>query len=149
VKELARHLGARMKASVAYLAEQTIGVDSAGSRVRAMVRGLGERDVKVRFVYGAGDPGMDEFAVFFGAFGRRMRKWRNVETVHRDSLDHACFSYSAREDMMASFLRFMQGESPQAARSGLGRTRLRALLPRFSARAGRPDEMHAKAMESR
>ncbi|MEA3111494.1 MAG: hypothetical protein QOG58_1293 [Caballeronia sp.] len=149
VKELARHLGARMKASVAYLAEQTIGVDSAGSRVRAMVRGLGERDVKVRFVYGAGDPGMDEFAVFFGAFGRRMRKWRNVETVHRDSLDHACFSYSAREDMMASFLRFMQGESPQAARSGLGRARLRALLPRFSARAGRPDEMHAKAMESR
>jgi pimeloyl-ACP methyl ester carboxylesterase len=153
VKELARHLGARMKASVAYLAEQTIGVDSAGSRVRAMVRGLGERDVKVRFVYGAGDPGMDEFAVFFGAGGRRMRKWRNVETVHRDSLDHACFSYSAREDMMVSFLRFVQGETPQAARCGLGWARLRALLPRFAARAVRPDElhteMHAEAMESR
>ncbi|MEA3125124.1 MAG: hypothetical protein QOD67_2143, partial [Caballeronia sp.] len=91
--------------------------------------------------------------VFFGAFGRRMRKWRNVEAVHRDSLDHACFSYPAREDMMASFLQFMQGESTQAAHSGLGWARLRALLPRFSARAGRPDEMrtemHAKAMESR
>ena len=153
VKELARHLSARLKASVAYFAERTIGVDSAGSRVRAMVRGLGERDVKVRFVYGAGDPGMDEFAVFFGAHGRRMRKWRNVETIHRDSLDHACFSYSAREEMMASFLRFVQGEPPQAARGGLGWARLRALRPRFTARAGRPDEMltdmRAGALESR
>jgi len=152
VKALAWHLSARLKASVAYFAERTIGVDSAGSRVRAMVRGLGERDVKVRFVYGAGDPGMDEFAVFFGAGGRRMRKWRNVETIHRDSLDHACFSYSAREEMMASFIQFVQAEPPQAARGGLGWARLRALLPRFTARAGRPDEMrtdmHAKAFEN-
>lgn len=140
VKELARHLGARLKASVAYFAERTIGADSAGSRVRAMVRGLSERDVKVRFVYGAGDPGMDEFAVFFGAGGRRMRKWRNVETIHRDTLDHACFSYSAREEMMSSFVQFVQGEPPQAARGGLGWARLRALLPSFTARAGRPVE---------
>ena len=141
VNELARHLGARLKASVAYFAERTIGADSAGSRVRAMVRGLSERDVKIRFVYGAGDPGMDEFAVFFGAGGRRMRKWRNVETVHRETLDHACFSYSAREEMMASFVQFVQGEPPQAARGGLGWARLRALLPSFTARAGRPVEM--------
>ncbi|CAN7383322.1 alpha/beta hydrolase [Caballeronia sp. LjRoot34] len=161
VKELTRRLGARLKASAAYFAECTIGVDSSGSRVRAMVRQLGERDVKVRFVYGAGDPGMDEFAVFFGAGGRRMRKWRNVETVHHDTLDHACFSYSAREEMMASFVQFVQGEPPQAARGGIGWARLGALLPRFTARAtahaiahtNRPDEMptdmHAKALESR
>jgi len=143
VKELARHLGARLKASVAYFAERTIGADSAGSRVRAMVRGLSERDVKVRFVYGAGDPGMDEFAVFFGAGGRRMRKWRNVETIHRDTLDHACFSYSAREEMMSSFVQFVQGEPPQAARGGLGWASLRALLPSFTAPAGRTVEMCA------
>jgi len=157
VKELAWRMGARLTASVAYLAERTIGVDSAGSRVRAMVRGLGERGVKVRFVYGAGDPGMDEFAVFFGAGGRRMRKWRNVETARRDGLDHACFSYSAREEMMASFIQFVQAEAPQAACGGLSWARLRALLPRFAARATRPDEMHtnlhgdmrAEALESR
>lgn len=143
VKELAWRMSARLTASVAYLAERMIGVDSAGSRVRAMVRGLGERGVKVRFVYGAGDPGMDEFAVFFGAGGRRMRKWRNVETARRDRLDHACFSYSAREEMMASFIQFVQGEAPQAACGGLSWARLRALLPRFAARASRPDEMHA------
>jgi len=144
VKELAWRMSARLTASVAYLAERTIGVDSAGSRVRAMVRGLGERGVKVRFVYGAGDPGMDEFAVFFGAGGRRMRKWRNVETARRDGLDHACFSYSAREEMMASFIQFVQAEAPQAACGGLSWARLRALLPRFAARANRPDEMHTK-----
>jgi pimeloyl-ACP methyl ester carboxylesterase len=157
VKELAWRMSARFTASVAYLAERTIGVDSAGSRVRAMVRGLGERGVKVRFVYGTGDPGKDEFAVFFGAGGRRMCKWRNVETIHRDMLDHACFSYSAREEMMASFIQFVQGEPPQAGCGGLSWARVRALLPRFAARASRPDEMQtnmhgdmrAEALESR
>jgi hypothetical protein len=152
VRALAWHLSARLKASVAYFAERAIGVDSAGSRVRAMVRGLGERDVKVRFVYGAGDPGMDEFAVFFGAGGGRMRTWRNVDTVRRESLDHACFSYSAREDMMASFIQFVQGEPARAALGALGWARLRALVPRFTARAGRPDEMrldmHVKGLET-
>jgi pimeloyl-ACP methyl ester carboxylesterase len=142
VKELAWRMSTRLTASVAYLAEQTVGVDTAGSRVRAMVRGLGERGVKIRFVYGAGDTGLEEFAVFFGAGGRRMRKWRNVETVHRDTLDHACFSYPAREEMMTSFIQFVHGEPQPVAR-------LRTLPPHFPARASRPDEMHAEVLESR
>jgi hypothetical protein len=67
-----------------------------------------------------------------------------VETARRDGLDHACFSYSAREEMMASFIQFVQAEAPQAACGGLSWARLRALLPRFAVRANRPDEMHTK-----
>ncbi len=141
-KELAWRMSTRLKAGAAYLAEQTIGVDTAGSRVRAMVRGLGERGVKVRFVYGEGDAGLEEFAVFFGAGGRRMRKWRNVEVVHRDSLDHACFSYPAREEMMALFIQFVRGERQQASHRGAPQTR-------FPAPESRPDDMHAEVLESR
>jgi hypothetical protein len=46
--------------------------------------------------------------------------------------------------MMASFIQFVQAEAPQAACGGLSWARLRALLPRFAARANRPDEMHTK-----
>ena len=149
VKELARRMSTRLTASVAYLAEQTIGVNTAASRVRAMVRGLGERGVKVHFVYGSGDVGLEEFAVFFGAGGRRMRKWRNVETLHREALDHACFSYPAREEMMTSFIQFVHGEPLQAPRRALRWARLRTLLPHFSARDNRTDDMHPEALESR
>jgi pimeloyl-ACP methyl ester carboxylesterase len=141
VKELAWRMSTRLTAGAAYLAEQTFGANTAGSRVRAMVRGLGERGVKVRFVYGAGDAGLEEFAVFFGAGGRRMRKWRNVETIHHDSLDHACFSYPAREEMMASFIQFVRGEPQQVPR--------RAPLPHFSAHESRPDDIHAEVLDSR
>jgi pimeloyl-ACP methyl ester carboxylesterase len=141
-KELAWRMSARLKAGAAYLAEQTIGVNTADSRVRAMVRGLGERGVKVRFVYGAGDAGLEEFAVFFGAGGRRTRRWRNVEIIHRDTLDHACFSYPAREEMMALFIQFVRGDRQHALRRG-------APQPHSPAPESRPDDVHAEALEPR
>jgi pimeloyl-ACP methyl ester carboxylesterase len=148
-KELVRRMGTRFTASMAYLAERTVGVNSVGSRVRAMVRGLGERGVQVRFVYGNADVGLEEFAVFFGAGGRRMRKWRNVETIHRETLDHACFSYPAREQLMASFADFVRDESPQLSGRDRRRTRLRSFLPSFDAPVERTKERHAEVLEPR
>jgi alpha/beta superfamily hydrolase len=151
VIELARRMSARLSASIAYLAERTVGVDSAGSRVRSMVRSLGERGVRVRFVYGATDVGLEEFAVFFGAGGRRMRTWCNVETVYRPALDHACFSYPAREEMMASFIDFVQVEPQPAVARARRWARLRALLPRLPrlpTRARRAEDLRAKVLDS-
>jgi pimeloyl-ACP methyl ester carboxylesterase len=148
-KELVRRMGTRFTASMVYLAERTVGVNSVGSRVRAMVRGLGERGVQVRFVYGNADVGLEEFAIFFGAGGRRMRKWRNVETIHRETLDHACFSYPAREQLMASFAEFVRDESHQLSGRERRRTRLRSFLPAFDAPVERTKERHADVLEPR
>ncbi len=148
-KELVRRMGTRFTASMVYLAERTVGVNSVGSRVRAMVRGLGERGVQVRFVYGNADVGLEEFAIFFGAGGRRMRKWRNVETIHRETLDHACFSYPAREQLMASFAEFVRDESHQLSGRERRRTRLRSFLPAFDAPVERTKERHAEVLEPR
>jgi pimeloyl-ACP methyl ester carboxylesterase len=148
-KELVRRVGTRFTASMVYLAERTVGVNSVGSRVRAMVRSLGERGVRVRFVYGHADVGLEEFAVFFGAGGRRMRKWRNVETIHSETLDHACFSYPAREQLMASFAEFVCSESHPLSGHDRRRARFRSILPSFQAPVERTKERHAEALEPR
>ncbi len=142
-RELARRMRTRFTASMAYIAERTVGVDTIGSRVRAMVRGLGERGVKVRFIYGEADAGLEEFAVFFGAGGRRMRKWRNVETIHRGTLDHACFSYPARESLMVSLIDFVRDASLQPAESERRRTRLLTVVPSFHRRTQGREDRHA------
>ncbi|WP_156393348.1 alpha/beta hydrolase [Burkholderia sp. Leaf177] len=147
-RELVRRMGTRFSASVAYLAERTVGVNSVGSRVRAMVRGLGERGVKVRFIYGNADVGLEEFAVFFGAGGRRMRNWRNVETKHCETLDHACFSYPAREQLMASFAEFVRDEPPRSGRERR-RSRIRSFLRSFNAPVERTKDRHAEVLEPR
>jgi pimeloyl-ACP methyl ester carboxylesterase len=148
-KELVRRMGTRFTASIAYLAERTVGVNSVGSRVRAMVRGLGERGVQVRFVYGNADAGLEEFAIFFGAGGWRMRKWRNVETIHSETLDHACFSYPAREELMASFAAFVRDESQQTLGHKRRRPRFRSILPVFQAPVERTKERHTEVLEPR
>jgi len=59
-------------------------------------------------VYGALDTGRDELETHFGPSGRQLEKQTNVTVDIFKQLDHALFSHTARNIVIAHFEKFMR-----------------------------------------
>ncbi len=68
--------------------------------VRAMTRALAERGVRMRIIFGASDPGIEEFEIYFGKGFQRLKRFSTVEVSIESTIDHALFLYPARERIL-------------------------------------------------
>ncbi|MFT4065970.1 serine aminopeptidase domain-containing protein [Paraburkholderia sp.] len=108
VMELARRCNARLTSLVTSPFEGRLGVNTSTGQIRQLIRDLGRKGVQTSLVYGSLDTGRDELETHFGPSGRRLDRQTNVTVDIFEELDHALFSYTARNIVMAHFEKFMR-----------------------------------------
>jgi hypothetical protein len=69
---------------------------------------LERKGVPTSLVYGPLDPGRDELEIHFGPDGRQLNKLKNVTVEILQGVDHALFSHTARNAVMAHFEEFLR-----------------------------------------
>lgn len=108
VMELARRCNARLTSLVVSRLEGRFGVTTPTGQIRRLISDLGRKGVQTSLVYGALDTGRDELETHFGPSGRQLEKQANVTVDIFNQLDHALFSYTARNIVIAHFEKFMR-----------------------------------------
>jgi pimeloyl-ACP methyl ester carboxylesterase len=106
--ELARRGNVRLTSLVTSPFEGRFGVKTSTGQIRKFITDLGRKGVQTSLVYGSLDTGRDELEMHFGPSGRRLEKLTNVTVDIFKGLDHALFSYTARNIVMAHFEEFMR-----------------------------------------
>jgi hypothetical protein len=106
--ELARRCNVRLTSLATSPFEGRFGVNSSTGQIRQFIKELGRKGVQTSLVYGSLDTGRDELEMHFGQSGRRLEKLTNVTVDIFKGLDHALFSYTARNIVMAHFEEYMR-----------------------------------------
>jgi hypothetical protein len=78
---------------------------------------LERKGVRTSLVYGALDAGLDELAIRFGPNGSELEKLTSVTAKVLENVDHALFSRTARDLVMAYFEEFMHERTFDAGRA--------------------------------
>lgn len=115
--ELARRLGARVSARAGTALEWLLGQRTPGGIVRRLVRELERKGVQTTLIYGSLDEGLDALEIHFGPRGNRLARLKNVDVELVGKVDHALFSQSARNVVMARFEQFLRERVLNAGRS--------------------------------
>jgi len=108
VRELVRRCNARVTSRVMRPFEGRFGVNTSTGRIRRFITELERKGVQTSLVYGALDTGRDELETHFGPSGRHLDKQTNVTVDIFKEPDHALFSRTARNIVMAHFERFIR-----------------------------------------
>lgn len=107
-REVARRLAVRAASLATVPFKGRLGVNTSSGQIRQIIRELGRKGVQTSLVYGALDPGRDELEIHFGPDGRQLEKLANVSAEIFKGLDHALFSHTARNVVMAHFEEFLR-----------------------------------------
>jgi pimeloyl-ACP methyl ester carboxylesterase len=122
VMEVARRSTVRLTSLATSPFEGRFGFNTSTGRIRQVIRELGRKGVQTSLVYGPLDIGRDELEIHFGQDGRQLEKLPNVRVDILKGLDHALFSYTARNVVMAHFEEFLRervfGAGMPVARGG-------------------------------
>ena len=108
VVELARRWYVRLTSLVSSPFEGRFGVNTSTGATRKLIINLERKGVQTSLIYGQVDPGLDELAIRFGLNGRELGKLTNVTAKILERVDHALFSRTAREVVMAHFEEFLR-----------------------------------------
>ncbi|MDE1182614.1 alpha/beta fold hydrolase [Paraburkholderia sp.] len=105
---VSRRMLARVTARAASPFERLLGVQTSSGAIRKLAAQLERKGVQTALLYGSDDVGLDELEIHFGQNGSELSKLSKVTVEAVDSLDHALFSYAARDTVMRYFERFMR-----------------------------------------
>ncbi|WP_409076982.1 serine aminopeptidase domain-containing protein [Paraburkholderia sp. FT54] len=106
--ELARRLGARISARAGTALEWLLGQRTPGGVVRGLMRDLERKGVQTSLLYGSLDEGLDALEIHFGPRGNRLSTLKNIDVTLIGKVDHALFSRTARNMVMAQFEQFLR-----------------------------------------
>ena len=84
-----------------------LGVNTSTGAVRQLLTNLEHKRVRTSLVYGSLDAGLDELAIHFGRNRRELGKLTHITVKILERVDHALFSRTAREVVMAYFEEFL------------------------------------------
>jgi hypothetical protein len=107
-RELARRYNLRLTSLIRSPFEGRFGVDTPTGASHQIMLDLERKGVPTSLVYGPLDPGRDELEIHFGPDGRQLNKLKNVTVEILQGVDHALFSHTARELVMAHFEGFLR-----------------------------------------
>lgn len=106
--ELARRWSVRLTSLATRPFEGRFGFNTSTGQIRQVIKDLGRKGVQMSLVYGSLDTGRDELEIHFGPSGRQLEKLTNVTVDIFKGLDHALFSHTARNVVMAHFEEFLR-----------------------------------------
>lgn len=108
VLELACRWNVRLTSLAGSPFEGRFGINTPTGEIRRFMRDLERKGVQTSLVYGALDGGRDELEIHFGPRGRQLEKLTNVTVDILKGVDHALFSHTARNAVMAHFEEFLR-----------------------------------------
>jgi pimeloyl-ACP methyl ester carboxylesterase len=114
--EMARRWYVRLTLLASSLFERSLDVDTPTGAIRRMLTELERNEVRTSLVYGSLDAGLDELAIHFGRNGCELGKLTNVSADILERVDHALFSRTAREIVIAYVEEFVRERTPVAGR---------------------------------
>ncbi len=124
VMELARRCTERLTSLAMSPLEGRFGISTSTGQIHQFIRDLARKGVQTSLVYGSLDTGRDELEIHFGSSGHQLEKLKNVTVEIFEGLDHALFSHTARNAVMAHFEQFLRERVFDAgtpvARAGYG-----------------------------
>lgn len=106
--ELARRSNVRLTSLARSPFEGLFGVNTSTAGIRQLITDLERKGVQTSLAYGSLDPGRDELEIHFGPRGRQLEKLPNVTVDIFKGVDHALFSHTARNVVMAHFEEFLR-----------------------------------------
>jgi hypothetical protein len=115
--ELARRWYVRLTSLASRPFEGRFGVNTSTGAIRQLIMDLERKGVQTSLVYGSLDTGLDELAIRFGPKGSELGKLTNVTVNILKRMDHALFSRTAREVVMAHFEEFLRERTLAAGRA--------------------------------
>jgi len=108
VMELACRWNVRLTSLAGSPFEGRFGINTSTGEIRRFMRDLERKGVQTSLVYGSLDGGRDELEIHFGPRGRQLEKLTNVTVEILKGVDHALFSRTARNAVMAHFEEFLR-----------------------------------------
>jgi pimeloyl-ACP methyl ester carboxylesterase len=123
--KLARRWYVRLTSLASTPFEGRFGVNTSTGAIRQLIMDLERKGVQTSLVYGSLDAGRDELEICFGPNGSELGKLTNVTAKILKRVDHALFSHTARDVVMAHFEEFLRERILDAGRAGV----LRAPAP--------------------
>ncbi|TDN69288.1 alpha-beta hydrolase superfamily lysophospholipase [Paraburkholderia sp. BL10I2N1] len=117
--ELARRWYVRLTSLVSSPFEGRFGLNTSTGAIRQLIMDLENKGVQTSLVYGSLDAGLDELAIRFGPNGSELGKLTNVTAKILARVDHALFSHTARDVVMAHFEEFLRERILDAGRAGV------------------------------
>ncbi|MGF6601490.1 pimeloyl-ACP methyl ester carboxylesterase [Paraburkholderia sp. GAS448] len=117
--ELGRRWYVRLTSLASRPFEGWFGVNTSTGAIRQLIMDLERKGVQTSLVYGPLDAGLDELAIRFGPNGSELGKLTNVTAKILARVDHALFSHTARDVVMAHFEEFLRERILDAGRTGV------------------------------
>lgn len=111
VAGIVRALAGRAARQIAAAADPAIAAINGETQVgmvRRQVAELSCRNVQILYALSGNDPGLDEISEYFGPFGWRLRRYRNVMFHTIKGADHTLSAHWARERLMQAMAVFLR-----------------------------------------
>jgi pimeloyl-ACP methyl ester carboxylesterase len=105
---LAQRFAHRAGATFAFWIERMSGLRLASNETQRLFATLDARGVSTGLMWGVLDEGVEELERYFGAQGRRMRRYARISMAFCKHTDHAILSARAQENVMSYFETFYQ-----------------------------------------
>jgi len=105
---LARRWKVRLTSLAISPFEGRFGINTSTGEIRQFIMELERKGVQTSLVYGSLDAGRDELEIHFGPSGSQLEKLTNVTAKILKGVDHALFSHTARNVVMAHFEEFLR-----------------------------------------
>jgi pimeloyl-ACP methyl ester carboxylesterase len=106
--ELARRWNVRLTSLAMSPFEGRFGLNTSTGESRHLIMDLERKGVQTSLVYGSLDAGRDELEIHFGPSGRQLERLTNLTVEILKGVDHALFSHTARNAVMAHFEEFLR-----------------------------------------
>jgi len=105
---LARRWNVRLTSLAMSPFEGRFDVNTSTREIRRLIMALERKGVQTSLVYGSLDVGRDELEIHFGPSGKQLENLTNVTAKILNGVDHALFSLTARNVVMAHFEEFLR-----------------------------------------